>query len=200
LAINVAGGKTVLPASTTTQAPLNLPQGTAPTSPANGDFWTTSAGVFARIAGSTQSLLSGTINPGTAGYVAVYTAPNAISSSANLPNIATVTATAQTSSIGTTTLYAVPSSGAGMYAVYVDVICTTAGTGGTIVVNVSWNNGTTSAGFNTQSFSLTAQGEQGALLGNFISEASHNITYSTTVSGSSGSPAYTLNIRLQYLG
>lgn len=40
-------------ASTTAGAPLNIPQGTAPTSPNNGDVWTTSAGMFARIAGVT---------------------------------------------------------------------------------------------------------------------------------------------------
>jgi hypothetical protein len=39
-------------------AGLNLPQGAAPTSPANGDLWTTTAGIFARIAGATLALLS----------------------------------------------------------------------------------------------------------------------------------------------
>lgn len=41
------------PASTTTSAPLNIGQGTAPTSPVNGDLWVTSGGFFVRIAGST---------------------------------------------------------------------------------------------------------------------------------------------------
>jgi hypothetical protein len=41
-------------ASTTTQAGLNIPAGTAPTSPSNGDVWTTTGGLFARINGSTQ--------------------------------------------------------------------------------------------------------------------------------------------------
>ena len=40
-------------ASATGSAGLNLPQGTAPTSPNNGDVWTTSTGVYARVNGAT---------------------------------------------------------------------------------------------------------------------------------------------------
>jgi len=40
-------------ASSTTTAGLNLPHGAAPTSPVNGDLWTTTAGVYSRINGST---------------------------------------------------------------------------------------------------------------------------------------------------
>lgn len=43
----------VTAASTTGSAGLNLPPGTAPTSPVNGDLWLTSAGLFARVAGVT---------------------------------------------------------------------------------------------------------------------------------------------------
>ncbi len=42
-------------ASTTGGASINIPPGTAPTSPNNGDVWTTSSGVFARIAGATYA-------------------------------------------------------------------------------------------------------------------------------------------------
>ena len=49
-------GELVTAASTTFGAGFNLPQGAAPSSPANGDFWITSAGVFARVNGSTQTL------------------------------------------------------------------------------------------------------------------------------------------------
>ncbi len=44
-------------ASTTSSAGFNIPQGTAPTSPNNGDLWTTAAAVFAQINGATQQLL-----------------------------------------------------------------------------------------------------------------------------------------------
>jgi hypothetical protein len=114
--------------------------------------------------------------------------------------VANVTLTGQTASIGTTVLYSVPLNKGGMYAVYLDVICTVAGTGGTVSVGVNWNNGTTSAGLSTTAFNLTSQAEQTVLFDNFVSAASQNITYSTTVSGATGNPQYSLGIRLQYLG
>lgn len=49
-------GKLTTAASTTTGAGLNLPAGTAPTSPVNGDLWTTATGIFAQINGATINL------------------------------------------------------------------------------------------------------------------------------------------------
>lgn len=40
-------------ASTTSSASINIPHGTAPTSPTNGDVWTTTDGMYVRINGST---------------------------------------------------------------------------------------------------------------------------------------------------
>lgn len=57
----VMTGRLVTAASTTTAAGFNIPAGTAPTSPVDGDIWTTTAGVFARINGSTVGLGGGTI-------------------------------------------------------------------------------------------------------------------------------------------
>jgi len=105
----------------------------------------------------------------------------------------------QTGSVGPNTLFRVGPLGTGMYAVWADVIVTTAGSGGTVAVNVTWNNGTTTAGLNSQAFSLTTLGEQAALVGNFYAVASQTITYFTTVSGVSGNPIYDLRIRLQYI-
>ena len=45
-------------ASTTTRSSLNIPHGSAPTSPANGDMWTTTAGLYVHINGSTVGPLS----------------------------------------------------------------------------------------------------------------------------------------------
>jgi hypothetical protein len=45
-------------ASTTAVSSLNLPHGAAPTSPVNGDMWTTTAGLFIRINGATVGPLS----------------------------------------------------------------------------------------------------------------------------------------------
>ena len=48
----------VLPASTTSVASANLPHGSAPTAPVDGDMWTTTAGLYVRINGSTVGPLS----------------------------------------------------------------------------------------------------------------------------------------------
>lgn len=42
-----------LPAGSTTMSPLRIAHGVAPTAPVNGDVWTTTAGVYARINGAT---------------------------------------------------------------------------------------------------------------------------------------------------
>lgn len=52
---NVPSGTALLEllAGTTARAPLRLPHGVAPTTPGDGDIWTTTAGLYARINGST---------------------------------------------------------------------------------------------------------------------------------------------------
>lgn len=50
---NTWSGSNTFRASTTAGASINLPQGTAPTSPVNGDLWATSSGFFGQIAGAT---------------------------------------------------------------------------------------------------------------------------------------------------
>jgi hypothetical protein len=45
-------------ASTITKAGLNIPHGAAPTSPVNGDMWTTTAGLYIRINGTTVGPLN----------------------------------------------------------------------------------------------------------------------------------------------
>lgn len=50
--VNISG-RTTIGASSTGNANLNLPHGTAPTSPVNGDIWTTNSGMYVRISGST---------------------------------------------------------------------------------------------------------------------------------------------------
>lgn len=52
----VIDGKLELDASTLSKAPLNIPQGINPSSFVNGDTWTTSAGSYQRINGSTRKL------------------------------------------------------------------------------------------------------------------------------------------------
>jgi hypothetical protein len=52
------GGKIVTPASVAGFASLRLPHGAAPTTPADGDIWTTTAGLFVRINGATVGPLT----------------------------------------------------------------------------------------------------------------------------------------------
>jgi hypothetical protein len=46
------------PAGTTGVSPMRIPHGSAPTSPVNGDIWTTTAGIFVRINGATVGPLT----------------------------------------------------------------------------------------------------------------------------------------------
>jgi hypothetical protein len=52
------GDEVLTVASSTTRAGLNIPHGSAPSSPVNGDMWTTTAGLFVRINGATIGPLS----------------------------------------------------------------------------------------------------------------------------------------------
>lgn len=52
---NTLNGRLTLSASTTSRAPFNIPHGVDSTSPQNGDIWTTTAGLFYYINGSTVS-------------------------------------------------------------------------------------------------------------------------------------------------
>lgn len=56
-AVPLAGGtltgKLTTETSNSTNAPFNIPPGSAPTSPNNGDIWTTSSGLYTQVAGAT---------------------------------------------------------------------------------------------------------------------------------------------------
>ena len=81
--VNKAGdvmlGKLTMLTSTVTTAGINLPQGSAPTSPVNGDVWTTLSGIFVRINGLTIGPLAGANSTSFAA-----TAPIAISFPSNV--------------------------------------------------------------------------------------------------------------------
>jgi hypothetical protein len=63
-------GKVITAASTADSAGFSLPHGIAPTSPGNGDLWTTTAGLFARINGATVGPFGTTAAPaGTDGQL-----------------------------------------------------------------------------------------------------------------------------------
>lgn len=67
--VNPNGLKVITAASNTSRAGFNLPQGTAPSSPVNGDLWTTTSGLFARINGSTVGPFAGASISGLTGDV-----------------------------------------------------------------------------------------------------------------------------------
>lgn len=68
--LTVTGAKATMAAAASGYASLNLPHGTAPSSPANGDLWTTTSGMFARIDGATTPLVTSShIAPGVYGAV-----------------------------------------------------------------------------------------------------------------------------------
>lgn len=52
------GDLVITPASSTSRASLRVPHGSAPSSPVNGDVWTTTAGLFVQINGSTVGPLT----------------------------------------------------------------------------------------------------------------------------------------------
>ena len=53
-----ASGKLTLSSGTTSRATFNIPHGIAPTSPVNGDIWTTTSGMYVRVSGSTVGPLA----------------------------------------------------------------------------------------------------------------------------------------------
>lgn len=78
-------GTVTTAASATTGAGLNLPHGAAPTTPNNGDLWTTTTGLFARINGVTVGPYgTATISGMTSGQVAIANGASSIGSSVPL--------------------------------------------------------------------------------------------------------------------
>ena len=59
----------VMAASGTGATGFRLPHGSAPTSPVNGDFWTTTVGLYARINGATQRLVTEAGGVTMTGYI-----------------------------------------------------------------------------------------------------------------------------------
>ena len=60
-------GTVIAPAATASLASMRIPHGTAPSSPTNGDIWTTTGGIFVRINGSTVGPLGTGGGGGTPG-------------------------------------------------------------------------------------------------------------------------------------
>lgn len=132
---------------------------------------------------------------GITSYKGIATVANGVPSAYAQANL-----TAQTGSVASSTLYSVPAGGSGFYLVVIDLICTNAGTGGTVQASLGWNNGSASLSANSSSNSLSMLGNESNQIFTVYSTGGQNITYSTAVSGAAGSPQYSVRIRLFYLG
>lgn len=127
------------------------------------------------------------------------------------PEVAAVDLTAQTAAIGTTTLYAVPATGAGLYRVVVYAKITTAGTtsilGGTNGFQLTWTDPTdstvpTSTIVDLSSGALNANTTTTVYLGSatIAAKASTNIQYAFDYTSTGTTMAYKISIKVEYLG
>lgn len=115
------------------------------------------------------------------------------------PTISSSDLTAQTASIGATNLMA--SAPAGLYRISYYLHTTTAGSAGTVLLALTWNDGVgqTSA---TSALTLAAVVAGTLNSGQLVikSASGQAITYTTTVAGVVGNPAYALGIRIERIG
>ena len=109
-------GIAILPAATTGLSPLRIPHGTAHSTPTDGDIWTTSSGVFARVNGGTTTLgaAAGTdvtrVGTPVNNQLGVWTGDGTLEGDANLTfDGATLTTTGFTSTSSVTVNAATPS-------------------------------------------------------------------------------------------
>jgi hypothetical protein len=118
------------------------------------------------------------------------------------PVVAKLDLTAQSASIGATTMYTIPAWGAGTYRISGSLTITTAGTAGTATWGVAYTNRHGSASQNPASSSapLSSIGYEVFATVTVYCAASSAIQYMATLSGSSGNPRYALDLRIEYLG
>jgi hypothetical protein len=138
-------GKVNTIASTTTNAGFNVPHATAaPTSPVNGDVWTTTAALYVQIGGSSRWLVDGTTTQGITGQKTFSAADltfgsNTGNSTVNIGTGATVSGSTRTINIGSNSVSGSTSNinigtnggGAGVVTIYNNVIFN----GGTVTLN-----------------------------------------------------------------
>jgi hypothetical protein len=173
----------------------------------------TSAGGFVDAAGSTKKMrfdLTGITAGGTRNIKWFDIAGSPVISGNTTSSSGVLGAsslTAQTGSVGSTTLLTGTAATAGVYQVMAYIKTTTAGTGGTVKATVAWNDGAsqsmdiplvTTAGV-TGTVSLTTLNAfgQGSVV--VYAAASQNITFTTTVAGATGSPQYAIYVRIMKL-
>jgi hypothetical protein len=127
LAINVASGKTRLAQSSSSAAPLNIPSGSAPTSPVVGDVWHTSDGFYLQTGAGTIGPISGTV-----GYYGLFTSQTDQTIQDNAETLMTVDTTESSNGISfdTTDKYKIKFTNAGTYTLltHVNIVHSAGGT------------------------------------------------------------------------
>jgi hypothetical protein len=110
------------------------------------------------------------------------------------------TITNQAASSGSVILYTVPASGDGLYRITLDGVVSVAGSGGTLTLLSSWNNGLSGHTATSAPLSLTTLGNEISLRQDMYVPPGQNITYTFTLGTPAGSPRYGGRVRLEYLG
>lgn len=113
-----------------------------------------------------------------------------------------VTLLAQAASIGSTLLYAVPSTGAGIYRLSTHIQIATANASSDVLISeITTNNGYIAQTFVTGTIDMKlTSGSEFNDVRVFYSAASQNINYLTSVTSALGTGVYELRLRLEYLG
>jgi hypothetical protein len=114
----------------------------------------------------------------------------------------------QSANVGSTTLYAVPASGAGMYRATCYAVVTTAdGASSTLPsIGIGWTDKDSSVALLANTVTSTNTANSAGAFGQgvqvFYAKASTNITYQTSnyASGTAGAMKYSVHIKLEYLG
>jgi len=120
------------------------------------------------------------------------------SSYSALTGYVSVALSAQTASITATNVVASPTS-TYLYEMSYYMTVSTAGTAGTCFLVFAWNDGAAQT-FSTETIDLSSTGAGSFISGKLVVKSSSSITYATTVTGATGSPQYSLNIRSLPLG
>jgi hypothetical protein len=112
------------------------------------------------------------------------------------PAISNVDLTAQNATIGATNLMA--SAPAGLYRISYYLHTTAAGSAGTVLLTLAWNDGVAQS-FATTALTLAAVVAGTLNSGNIVikSASGQAITYATTVAGVIGNPTYALGVRIE---
>ena len=106
----------------------------------------------------------------------------------------------QNAAIPLTNVFTAPSNAQGLYRITVEATTTQAGTGGAVTPTITWNNNYGQPSVNAPTLDLTGLGNEVSSIFNCYLFATDTVSYSTAVSGITGTPQYSLNIRIEYLG